>query len=191
MYGDESPIYGNTLPGKARARRGQKVVKARHRYSKKYVLHMYASKKRVVYWELASKNAGDAEIKRIAVEGVLPEMEEGEKLFWDQLGRSGRAKNPNKQHFNPEVAAEFEDASMEVVMLPAPGHILDPMELLFNDLKEHHIKPAYDPSGKELSKEKLDQIIEEYVENEAPNNLPGFFAKRANGKELEDLGLLD
>jgi transposase len=191
VYGDEAPIYGNTMPGKARAVRGGKVVKARTRYSRKYLLHMYARKSEVVYWELASKNADDAEIRRVAVDNVLPEMKEGEKLFWDKLGRSGRAKFPDKLHFNRKVAKEFKHAGMEVVMLPAPGHYLNPMELLFNDLKEHYIKDAYPKSGKELSKQQLEEIIEEYVDNRAQYTLPGFFEARASGKQMRELGLLD
>ena len=118
-------------------------------------------------------------------------MKVGEKLFWDQLGRSGRTQYTNKQHFNPHVAEEFEKAGCDVVILPAPGHYLNPIELLFNDLKELYIKPNHHSNGRELNKEKLETIIKDYAEDHTPAALPGFSSTRATEKKMKKLELLN
>ena len=61
---------------------------------KKYTLHMFAKRNGVVHWDLADKDADTNEIERVATEAV-EQMEGGETLIWDRLGRSGRASHPN------------------------------------------------------------------------------------------------
>jgi len=42
----------------------------------------------------------------------------------------------------------------------------------------------------ELTNDGLEELIEDYTDLDAPSNLPGFFAARANGEELRQHGLL-
>ena len=39
--------------------------------------------------------------------------------LWDRLGRSGRAWNPKKMHYNPQVRAAFLERGIGVDLLPA------------------------------------------------------------------------
>jgi len=96
IYEDETPVYANEAPKKGRSRRGKPIFRARSRYAKKYTLHMYAKRSGVVHWDLSDKNADTKEIERVAREAV-EQMERGETLIWDRLGRSGRASHPTSQ----------------------------------------------------------------------------------------------
>ena len=187
---DETPIYGNEGKKKGRSPRGKKLYRFRPRHATRYTLHCYSRQNEVVYWELCKKNADDGEILRV-IKAVAPLINEGDVLLWDQLGRSGRAKNPTAQHFNPEAISEIEDRGATVIHLPPLGKYLDPLELLFNDLKEHFIRPHFHGDGRNLTMDELNVIIHNYMTNVAPQSLPGFFRKRANGRELFEEGLLD
>jgi hypothetical protein len=190
VYADESFVHGNIAPGKAKGRRGKKLVRPRNRWSKRYTLHVYTRQHEIVHWELSRKSATDAEIRRITIASVIPKLQHGEALIWDRLGRSGRSKNPKAQHYNPEVKEAVEAAGARVVMLPPYGKLLDPVELLFNDLKSHYLQPAFPKSGEDLSFEKIRSLIRKYMKDEAPKKLPGFFRARATGRELDSLSLL-
>ena len=98
IYADEAPIYANEAPHKGRSRKGKPIIRARSRYATKYTLHVYAKKDRVVHWDLSDKNADTKEIERVAVDAAA-QMDEGDTLIWDRLGRSGRALHPSHQHF--------------------------------------------------------------------------------------------
>ena len=111
-------------------------------------------------------------------------------MIWDRLGRSGRSQNPKKQHYNPEIIKSIVDRGGEVWHLPPYGKYFNPAELLFNDLKNHYIRPHYGKFNKELSKETITRIVRKYMRDVAPTKLPGFFRARANGAEVKKLGLL-
>jgi hypothetical protein len=185
IYEDETAIYGNEAPRLGRAPKGKKLYRARKRYVKKYTLHVYAKKSGVLYWELRDKNANDYEIKTVA-SSAMAKMKRGDLLLWDRLGKSGRCLHPIRQHFNPEVISKLDRKGVEVIHLPPKGKYLNPLELLFGDLKEHYIRPQFPPSGRELSKKELKAMIRNYMEQQAPINLPKFFRKRANGRELQN-----
>lgn len=190
VYADESYIMSNSAPTTAKTRRGRKVMRARTRWGKKYTLHAYVRQDEVLHWELAKKNADDAEIRRVVLDSVVPELREGDVLIWDRLGRSGRSKAPKAQHYNPEVKAAVEAVGARIQMLPPFGKWLDPVELLFHDLKEHYIQPAYPAdTGDQLSYEEIAAIVDNYMNDIAPIKLPGFFRSRANGREARRLGL--
>ncbi len=171
-----------------RGRVGKRLLRGRPRYGKRYTLHVYVQKSGVVHWELRPVNANDREVEQIALK-VAKKVEKGEVLLWDRLGRSGRAKNPVAQHYNPRVIQAFNCRGAKVVHLPPKGKYLDPMELLFNDLKEHYIRPKYPSNDTPLTDTSLCKLIRAN-DQVAPLVLPGFFRKRANGKELKDLGVL-
>ena len=104
IYEDETPVYANEAPKKGRSRRGKPIFRTRSRYAKKYTLHMYAKRSGVAHWDLSDKNADTKEIERVAREAV-EQVEGGETLIWDRLGRSGRASHPTSQHYSPEAQA--------------------------------------------------------------------------------------
>ena len=74
---------------------------------------------------------------------VAGEMESSDTLIWDRLGRSGRALHPSAQHYSPEAKATFEERGVAIKFLPPKGKYFNPLELLFNDLKTHYIRPKF------------------------------------------------
>ena len=190
IYGDESALYTNEAPTYGRGRQGTKLLRSCSAYGKKFVLHTYISQERVVYWELNTVNANDEEIRRISV-NVLKNVNDEKYLIWDRLGRSGRCKNPTAQHYNPEVKSNFKQAGLTVLLLPPKGKYLNPAELLFNDLKEHFVRPAFVGNGEQFTFDKLARLIRKYMNTITSDKLKSFFYKRANGKEVYELGLLN
>lgn len=189
VYGDESGIYSNDAPKCGRSRVGKRLMRSRKRHGKKYTLHVFVKQVSVVHWTLREKNANDAEVQKV-MKSVTKKLKNGDVLIWDQLGKSGRCKNPKSQHFNPDVIESIEAVGARVEYLPAKGKYWNPAELLFNDLKNHYIRPAYGKSNKEMSKDKLTRIIRKYMREVAPAKLPGFFRFRANGAEVRRLNLI-
>jgi hypothetical protein len=183
VYEDESPVYANELKSFARARRGKRAKVPQHYRAKRYTLHVYASQNCVVHWALRDANANDSEVKEQALAAV-EKMKEGDVLIWDRLGKSGRKAKPDKQHYNPAVLAALADKGCDVLYLPPMGKYLNPDELLFNDLKQHYIRPAKNVHGQNFTKAKLLSIINSYMRNVAPTVLPAFFAKRGNGADV-------
>ena len=86
-YQDETPIHANEAPKKGRARKGKPIFRTRKRYAEKYTLHLYAKRDGVLYWDLSSKNADTKEVERVDADAA-GEMESGDTLIWDRLGRS-------------------------------------------------------------------------------------------------------
>lgn len=110
-------------------------------------------------------------------------MKSGETVIWDRLGRSGRAVNPSSQHYSPVARDLFEERGVSIKFLPPKGKYFNPLELLFNDLKQHYIRPNFPKNGRPLSKSKIAGLIRGYVDETAARVLPGFFQARANGKD--------
>ena len=67
--------------------------------------------------------------------------------------------------------------------LPPKGKYFNPLELLFNDLKQHYIRPNFPKNGRPLSKSKIAGLIRGYVDETAARVLPGLFQARANEKD--------
>jgi transposase len=181
IYEDETPIYANEAPHKGRSRKGKPIIRPRARYATKYTLHVYAKKDRVLHWDLSDKNADTKETERVAVDAAT-QMDMGDTLIWDRLGRSGRAMHPVHQHYSPAVREGFKARGVSIKFLPPKGKYFNPIELLFNDLKSHHIPPNFPENGQNLSKSKIRALVREYMDERAPTTLSGFFSARANGK---------
>ena len=189
IYEDETPVYANEAPKRGRSRRGTPIIRARSRYAKKYTLHVYAKKSGVLHWELSDKNADTKEIERVAV-GAANEMECGDVLIWDRLGRSGRAVNPTSQHYSQVARATFEGCGVTIKFLPPKGKYFNSLELLFNDLKTHHIRPNFPKNGRPLQKSKIAELVRTYMDERAPTTLSGFFKARANGRDAVEKRIL-
>ena len=154
----------------------------RKRYAKKYTLHLYAKRDGVLHWDLSGKNADTTEVERVAADAAGT-MESGDTLIWDRLGRSGRSQHPTAQHYSPNAKATFEERGVTIKFLPPKGKYFNPLELLFNDLKTHYIRPKFRKNGVPLSKSEIEELVRAYVEEKAPATLRGFFRARANGAD--------
>lgn len=184
IYEDETFIYDNEVPRHGRTRKGRRLRQVKPRNPKKYVLHVYAKRDRVLHWELRDQNAQDDDFLGI-VQRAAETFDEGDTLIWDQLGRYGREKNPYRLHWDPEAKEAVESAGASMLILPPSGYYFMPLDLLFADLKEHFIRPAYPKNGTNMSKDKMKKIIKDYMDNEAPNKLAGFFNSRANARDAK------
>lgn len=180
VYEEKCAIYANEAPRVGRSRVGVPIMRARSRYAKRYTLHMYVKRTGVLYWELCDKNAVTAEIERVAA-AAAEHVEAGDVLIWDRLDRSGRCRNPTAQHYSPVARSAFTDRGAKVEHLPPKGKYFNPLELLFNDLKSHYIRPAFPGNGKNMGRDTLESLIRTYMDERAAAALPGFFKHRANG----------
>lgn len=188
VYEDETGIFSNDAPEYGRCRKGKKLYRSRKRRGVKYTLHVFARQSKAIYWALRDQNANDAEVCTV-MRSASKKLENVDVLLWDRLGRSGRCKNPKAQHYNPKVIQQVKNRGAEVWFLPPKGKYFNPIELLFNDLKNHHIRPAYGRNSKEMTKYQLSRIIGKYMREVAPVRLPGFFKARANGSQARNDGL--
>ncbi len=78
-------------------------------------------------------------------------------------------------HYNPTAIAAIAGKGGKVIHLPPKGKYLNPVELLFNDLKNHYIRPQFREFGEILSQRKLNAIIKAYMKKRAPTVLRHFF----------------
>ena len=113
------------------------------------------------------------------------EMGSGDTLIWDRLDRSGRALHPSAQHYSPEAKATFEERGVAIKFLPPQGKYFNPLELLFNDLETHYIRPKFQENG--LS---LQELVQGCVDEKAPTTLRAFFRARANGADAKTKQIL-
>ena len=72
-------------------------------------------------------------------------------FFHDLLGRGGRAHQPSKGHFHPDIPRSFCAKGIREVKLPPQGHYFNPQEYLNRDLqqavREWNTDPGNKPSG--------------------------------------------
>ena len=117
IYADEAPIYANEAP--------HKVVLARTNPSFAPGLATRPST-RCTFTQrrscLSDKNADTKEIERVAVDAAA-QMDEGDTLIWDRLGRSGRALHPIHQHYSPAVREEFKDVRYAYVACQSSSYL--------------------------------------------------------------------
>lgn len=71
---------------------------------------------------------------------LSPLLEDDDVVYWDQWGRSGRAKNPVAHHFSPRARELVEATGAKLRLLPPSGKFLDPIELVFGDTKRIYDK---------------------------------------------------
>ena len=90
-------------------------------------------------------------LTRVAIDAVGA-MKSGETVIWDRLGRSGRAVNPSSQHYSPVARDLCEERGVSIKFLPPKGKYFNPLELLFNDLKQHDIRPNFPEERPAVSK---------------------------------------
>ena len=99
IYAYKISIWNNEVPKRVRAPRDKGLYRAKACHNKKWTLHVFAKRDKVVYWELRDHNADDTEVQQVALK-ALKKIKKVYILIWDRLGRSGKSKNPSKQHYN-------------------------------------------------------------------------------------------
>ncbi len=119
---------------------------------------------------------------------LCPNLEKGDVVLWDRLGKSGRAKNPTAHHFSPKAKAMIERRGATLIMFPPYGKYMDPIEVLFGDTKRKYEKfiankmRKCDPS-KITFAEKV-RLWHKASEEISEDSFKRAFHERANGQEF-------
>ena len=122
VYMDESFAYTNEAPTHGRSKKGKRIARPRERHGKKLTFLLAVRTAGLVHdpW-IIDKSANDAVCVEYVRDHLVPNLQPGETVIWDRLGRSGRALNPKKQHYNPEIRQMIEDKGCSLLFLPPKG----------------------------------------------------------------------
>lgn len=189
VYMDESFVYNNEAPAYGRSLAGEPINRIRDKRGKRLTLYLAIRVDGLVHMPiLKPENADDVEFMKYVEQTLVPHLRSGEVVIWDRLGRSGRAKNPCKQHYNPRARQMIEDKLCQLLILPPKGKYFDPIELVFSLLK-HEVRKTYAESLAALEQRPRTEVeIRDAVRSAAlkitPLHLHGFFKERANGRSF-------
>lgn len=120
---------------------------------------------------------------------LCPVLRKNDVVIWDRLGRSGRAVNPTALHYSPAARQAIEATGASVLFLPPNGKLLNPIELLFGDIKKIAERKVQSkrrfgrPS--ELTFEELKSIWILSERELQEKNFIRAFKERANGQEFK------
>jgi hypothetical protein len=120
---------------------------------------------------------------------LCPLLEEGDVVYWDRWGRSGRAKNPVAHHFSPKARELVEATGAKLKLLPPCGKFLDPIELLFGDTKRNYDKKLGSKTTR-MHPSKVTHAMKQQLWREAElqvsqDSFIRAYKERANGQEFE------
>ena len=185
VYVDESFVYDNEAPKRGRSLRGTVIPRVRSRHGKRWTMYLAIRQSSLVHVPiLSTENATDLNFYHYIWETLVPNLQPGEVVIWDRLGKAGRCKNPTKQHYNPDVIRMIENAGCQVKFLPPKGKYFNPIELVFGCIKTYlrndtHNTVAYlEPRAR--SEEEMKDSVEKACKKINSTQLQGFFRDRAN-----------
>lgn len=192
VYFDESFCYTNEAPKMGRSLRGQLIQRHRESHGKRYMFAMAIRLDGVVHPPaISTKTMRDEVFMSYVRAQLIPSLREGDCVIWDRLGKAGRAKNPCKQHYNPEARALIESKGARLVFLPPRGKYFNPIELLFSKVKTH-IRNAY--TGSTAAREKRHRTDREIIESIIAGcqsvsiwDIAGWFRQRGGTREFAKL----
>ena len=142
VYVDETWASSSLKKQKGRFPRGQKKTTPQNRkYPRMTIVSAMRLEELVRPSEIYNKGSiktGDFEI--YVKKKLCPKLRDGDVVFWDRLGRSGKAKNPKALHFSPSARQAIEKRGATLIILPRAGKYFDPMELIFGDIKKKYNK---------------------------------------------------
>lgn len=161
VYMDESYAYTNEAPGFGRAKKGKRVRRHREKWGKKFTFSLAVRLDGVVHApHISTQSMNDVNFLAYVRDVLAPSLRPGETVIWDRLGRAGRAKNPTKQHYNPEVRRMIEENGCSLLFLPPKGKWWNPIELAFGKAK-NHIRQSY--VGSQAAKERRHRTDNETI----------------------------
>lgn len=200
VYVDETWISAGVRRRKGRFPSGTPAWSPRNR---KYTRKTVISAIRQDGWIQPSRifNKGSittADFEDYVANDLAPQLQDGDVVIWDRLGKSGRAANPTAHHYSPTAAAEITSRGASLTFLPPYGKLFDPIELIFGETKR-----IYDKEVTRLtrfakpSSLTFGQLSTAWHKAERAVSLATFrnaFKERANGAEFflvcEERGLL-
>lgn len=120
---------------------------------------------------------------------LAPYLHEGDVVIWDQLGKSGRAKNPTAHHFSPAAHEAIKATGARLVMLPPAGKLLNPIEIIFGEVKRLYEKELLRLTRlRNASKLSFKQLCAAYLKAESQISAATYahaYKQRANGREFD------
>lgn len=190
VYMDESFVYNNEAPSMGRSKKGAPINRIRDKRGKRLTMYLAIRVDGLVHPPILKPlNADDKEFMRYVEESLVPCLRPGEVVIWDRLGRSGRAKNPCKQHYNPVARKMIEDVGCQLMILPPKGKYFDPIELVFSLLKGE-VRRTYGQSiaaieQRPRTEKEIREAVQDGSRKISPTQLRGFYKERANGRSFK------
>ena len=189
VYMDESFVYNNEAPAYGRSVAGEPINRVRDKRGKRLTLYLAIRVDGLVHMPiLKHENADDVEFMMYVEHTLVPHLRFGEVVIWDRLGRSGRAKNPCKQHYNPLARQMIEDKLCQLLILPPKGKYFDPIELVFSLLKGEVRRTYAESSAAAEQRPRTEVEIRDAARSAALKitsaHLHGFYKERANGRSF-------
>ena len=143
IYEDETPVFANEAPKRGRARRGHTHPSGAISLRQKRTRCMY-TQSGVLHWDLSDRTCMQTpkRLTRVAIDAVGA-MKSGETVIWDRLGRSGACCESEQPAPQPGGERSIRERGVSIKFLPPKDKYFNPLELLFNDLKQHDIRPNF------------------------------------------------
>ena len=190
VYMDESFVYNNEASAYGRSVAGEPINRVRDKRGKRLTIYLAIRVDGLVHHPiLKPENADDVEFMKYVEQTLVHYLRPGEVVIWDRLGRSGRAKNPCKQHYNPRARQLIEAKGCRLMILPPKGKYSDPIELVFGLLKGD-VRKTYGESlaameSRPRTEAEIRLAVLESALKITPKHLHGFFKERANGRSFK------
>lgn len=191
LYEDEAGILDNEVPARARAVKGKRVYLPRKSRGKLFQYAITIDQHSLLHPPYVSRSSfSDEPFKNYALQCVVPHVTKGMVVIWDQLGRSGRKLDPDKQHFNPEVRSAIEGKGGQLWLLPPYGKFWNPAEHVHHFLKSR-IRQMYSDSdafheGRLRTREELEADLLSAADEVDESMIAGAWRNRANGREFKE-----
>ena len=191
IYQDESFVYDNERPRLVRARRGKIVHRKRKRKGKRYAFSIAMTEEGLLHPPyLIKENFNDENFMIYVREELAPVLKSGMVVFWDRLGRSGRKKNPIKQHFNPTAKEIIEKHGCKLIFLPPYGKFFNPCELvnsfLKTEIRRMYVGSAAAQTQRARTFKEMEIDLKKAAEKLNQKICQGFFRERANGRAFKE-----
>ena len=191
LYEDEAGIHDRLVPLQARAPQGKRAYLPRKSRGKLFQYALLINDHELLHPPYLSKVSFNDEVfKKYAFEHVVPHVFDDVVVCWDRLGRSGRKKDPDKQHFNPEVQKAVEAKGGEVWLLPPYGKFWNPAENVHSFLKGN-VRQAYADSpacheGRLRTRDELEADLLVAADNITEEFIEAAWRNRADGREFKE-----
>ena len=145
--------FANEAPKRGRARRADthpsSAISLRHK------VHVACIRKAEWCWDLSAQNMQTPKrLTRVAIDAVGA-MKSGETVIWDRVGVKWACCESEQRALQPGGERSIRGAWRVDQVLASEGQVFNPLELLFNDLKQHYIRPNFPKNGRPLSKSKI------------------------------------
>lgn len=187
VYVDETFVYNSTPDRSGMGPRAQRLYEGKERTDARWTLYIAVRCSGMVHEPiLRKKSADDEEFLAYVRHDLVPSLRAGDVVIWDRLGRCGRCKNPQKQHYNPECRRLIEGLGAKIMFLPPKGKLFNPLYLVFAAIKGH-LKRSYAASaaadeGRARTEGEFRSDLSNATRTLTPDVLNDYFHESADGR---------